>query len=75
MSAREARAVQLVEQAVDGRRDHAEALLASDPELGGERFDAALVLGEAGRVRAALAGDPGLATVAAAPATGCRCST
>lgn len=62
MAARDEQARRLVEQAVDGRRDHAEALLASDPELGGARFDAALVLGEAGRVREALAGDASLAT-------------
>ena len=49
-------------EATDGRRDHAEALLALDPELGREGLDAALVLGEAERVRAALARDPGLAT-------------
>jgi ankyrin repeat protein/ribosomal protein S18 acetylase RimI-like enzyme len=60
--AREDRARQLVLEATDGRRDHAEALLALDPELGREGLDAALVLGEAGRVRAALARDPGLAT-------------
>ena len=60
--AREDRARQLVEEATDGRRDHAEALLALDPELGREGLDAALVLGEAERVRAALARDPGLAT-------------
>ena len=48
----------------DGRRDHAEALLALDPDLGREGFDAALVLGEAERVRAALARDPGLADAA-----------
>ena len=60
--AREDRARQLVQEAADGRRDHAEALLALDPELGREGLDAALVLGEAERVRAALARDPGLAT-------------
>ena len=60
--AREDRARQLVEEATNGRRDHAEALLALDPELGRESFDAALVLGDADRVRAALAADPGLAT-------------
>ena len=49
-------------EATNGRRDHAEALLALDPELGREGLDAALVLGEAERVRAALARDPGLAT-------------
>ena len=60
--AREDRARQLVLEAADGRRDHAEALLALDPDLGREGLDAALVLGEAERVRAALARDPGLAT-------------
>ena len=55
--AREDRARQLVQEATDGRRDHAEALLALDPELGREGLDAALVLGEAERVRAALARD------------------
>ena len=58
--AREDRARQLVDEATNGRRDHAKALLALDPELGREGLDAALVLGEA---------DP------AARATGCRCST
>ena len=60
--AREDRARRLVEEATDGRRDHAEALLALDPDLGREGVDAALVLGDADRVRAALASDPGLAT-------------
>jgi ankyrin repeat protein len=60
--AREDRARRLVREATDGRRDHAEALLALDPELGREGFDAALVLGEADRVRAALARDAGAAT-------------
>ena len=60
--AREDRARQLVREATDGRRDHAEALLALDPELGREGLDAALVLGEAERVRAALARDAGAAT-------------
>ncbi len=60
--AREDRARQLGDEATNGRRDHAEALLALDPELGREGLDAALVLGEAERVRAALARDPGLAT-------------
>ena len=45
-----------MEEATYGRRDLAEALLALDPELGRERLDAALVLGEAERVRAALVG-------------------
>src|SRR4051812_31943275 len=56
--AREDRARRLVEEATNGRRDHAEALLALDPELAREGFDAALVLGDAERVRAALARDP-----------------
>ena len=60
--AREDRARQLVREATDGRRDHAEALLALDPELGREGLDAALVLGETDRVRAALARDAGAAT-------------
>src|SRR4051812_32246321 len=60
--AREDRARRLVEEATDGRRDHAEALLALDPELGRQGLDAALVLGEDERVRAALARDPGAAT-------------
>ena len=60
--AREDRARQLVLEAADGRRDHAEALLALDPQLGREGLDAALVLGDAERVRAALARDSGLAT-------------
>jgi ankyrin repeat protein/GNAT superfamily N-acetyltransferase len=59
--AREDRARQLVVEATNGRRDHAEALLALDPELAREGLDAALVLGDAERVRAALARDPGLA--------------
>jgi len=58
--AREDRARQLVREATDGRRDHAEALLALDPDLGREGLDAALVLGEAERVRWAIARDPGL---------------
>ena len=60
--AREDRARRLVQEATDGRRDHAEALLALDPDLGREGLDAALVLGEAERVRAALARDPEAAT-------------
>jgi ankyrin repeat protein/ribosomal protein S18 acetylase RimI-like enzyme len=60
--AREDRARRLVEEATNGRRDHAEALLALDPDLGREGLDAALVLGEADRVRAALARDAGAAT-------------
>jgi ankyrin repeat protein/GNAT superfamily N-acetyltransferase len=60
--AREDRARQLVVEATSERRDHAEALLALDPNLARESVDAALVLGDAERVRAALARDPGLAT-------------
>src|SRR5215207_1298692 len=60
--AREDRARQLVQEATGGRRDHAEALLALDPELGREGLDPALVLGDADRVRAALARDPAAAT-------------
>src|SRR4051794_41328614 len=60
--ARRDRARQLVLEAAHGRRDHAHALLSLDPALGREGLDAALVLGEAERVRAALARDPGLAT-------------
>ena len=60
--AREDRARQLVQEATNGRRDHAEALLALDPGLAREGLDAALVLGDADRVRAALARDPGVAT-------------
>jgi hypothetical protein len=50
-----------VEWATSGRRDDAEALLAVDPGLGRVALDAALVLGDAERVGAALAGDPGAA--------------
>jgi Ankyrin repeats (3 copies) len=60
--AREERAQRLVQAATNGRRDHADALLALDPELGREGFDAALVLGDAERVAAALERDPGAAT-------------
>src|SRR5215211_1062305 len=60
--AREERARRLVEEATNGRRDHAEALLALDPDIGREGFDAALALGEAERVAPVLARDPGAAT-------------
>src|SRR5215211_3256267 len=60
--AREQRARRLVQEATNGRRDHAEALLALDPDLGGRAFDAALVLGEIARVAPVLAGDPQAAT-------------
>src|SRR4051812_48336359 len=66
--AREDRARRLVEEATNGRRDHADALLALDPGVGREGFDAALVLGEAERVAAVLARDPSAAT----RATGAR---
>src|SRR4051812_6842686 len=60
--ARVDRARRLVEEATNGRRDHAEALLALDPDLGGRGLDAALVLGEPERVAPVLAGDPGAAS-------------
>jgi GNAT superfamily N-acetyltransferase len=63
--AREDRARQLVVEATNERLDHAEALLALDPDLAREGLDAALVLGDAERVRAALARDPALATTPA----------
>jgi hypothetical protein len=56
------RARRLVEEATNGRRDHAEALLALDADLGGRGLDAALVLGQAERVAAVLARDPGAAS-------------
>ena len=59
--ARGERARTLVEWATSGRRDDAEALLALDPGLARVALDAALVLGDAERVGAALAGDPGVA--------------
>jgi hypothetical protein len=55
--ARGERARTLVEAATSGRRDDAEALLALDPGLAREALDAALVLGDHERVRAALATD------------------
>ena len=60
--AREDRARQLVQEATNGRLDHAQALLGLDPGLAREGLDAALVLGDAERVRAALARDRGVAT-------------
>src|SRR5829696_7960378 len=42
--AREDRARRLVEEATNGRLDHAEALLALEPDLARGGFDAALVL-------------------------------
>ncbi len=60
--ARDERARQFVLEATDGRRDHAEALLAVEPGVAGATLDAALVYGDTERVRAALARHPGLAT-------------
>jgi ankyrin repeat protein len=54
------RAVRLVEEALAGRADRAEALLAADPSLARAGLDVALVLGDAGAVAAALAADPGI---------------
>src|SRR5918998_1193791 len=51
-----------VQDATDGRLDHAEALLALDPDLGRERLDAALVLGEAERLVPVLERDPAAAS-------------
>src|SRR4051812_47835408 len=56
------RARRLVEEATNGRRDHAEAMLALDADLGRRGLDAALVLGEAERVAPVLAEDPGAAS-------------
>jgi len=56
------RARRLVQEATNGRRDHAEALLALDADLGRRGLDAALVLGEAERVAPVLAEDPGAAS-------------
>src|SRR4051794_15167803 len=57
--AREDRARQLVPEAADGRRDHAEALLALDPELGREGLPPPPRAGGAGRGPAPPAGRPG----------------
>src|SRR5215218_6465617 len=54
------RAARLVGEALAGRADRAEALLAADPSLAGAGLDAAIVLGDADAVVAALAADPGL---------------
>jgi hypothetical protein len=62
--AREDRARQLVMEATDGRRDHAEALLALDAELGREGSTPRSCSARPERVRAALAPTPGLATAA-----------
>ena len=59
--ARDERARALVEWATSGRRDDAEAVLALDPGLARAALDAALVLGDAERVDAALADDAGVA--------------
>jgi ankyrin repeat protein len=59
--ARDERARTLVEWATSARREDAEALLALDPGLARAALDAALVLGDAERVGAALARDPGTA--------------
>src|SRR5207249_4777629 len=59
--ARGERARELVQGATSGRGDDAEAVLALDPGLGRAALDAALVLGDAERVGAALAGDPSAA--------------
>jgi hypothetical protein len=56
------RARRLVEEATNGRRDHAEALLALDADVGRRGLDAALVLGQAERVAPVLARDPGAAS-------------
>ena len=55
--AREERARRLVEAATGGRRERARALAAALPAGGRLPLDAALVLGDAPRVRTALAGD------------------
>src|SRR5215217_1731384 len=54
------RAARLVGEALAGRADRAEALLAADPSLAGAGLDAAIVLGDADAVVAALAADAGL---------------
>jgi ankyrin repeat protein/GNAT superfamily N-acetyltransferase len=59
--ARGERARALVEWATSGRGDDVEALLTLDPDLARAGLDAALVLGDAERVGAALAGDRGVA--------------
>jgi ankyrin repeat protein/GNAT superfamily N-acetyltransferase len=56
------RARALVEWATSARREDAQALLALDPGLAREALDAALVLGDAERVGAALTNDHGVAT-------------
>jgi ankyrin repeat protein len=54
------RAARLVGEALAGRAERAEALLAADPSLARAGFEVALVLGDAEAVAAALAGDPEL---------------
>ena len=56
--ARDERARTLVEWATSGRRHDAQAVLALDPDLARVALAAALVLGDAERVGAAVAGDP-----------------
>ena len=73
--ARDERARALVEWATSGRRDDAEAVLALDPGLARAALDAALVLGDAERVDAALADDAGWRAARSACAAGSRCST
>jgi GNAT superfamily N-acetyltransferase len=60
--ARDERARTLVQRATSGRRDDAGALVALDPDLARVALDAALVLGDARRVTATLARDPGTAS-------------
>src|SRR5688500_11012234 len=55
--ARDDRARALVFAATSGRRDRAEALLAVEPGLAAHGLDAALVLGDVARVRAAVEPD------------------
>jgi ankyrin repeat protein len=54
------RAARLVRDALAGRADRAEALLAADPSLARAGLDVALVLGDADAVAVALAADPAL---------------
>jgi ankyrin repeat protein/GNAT superfamily N-acetyltransferase len=61
------RAREFVQAATSGRRERAEALLALDSGLARDGLDAALVLGDAERVGAALAGDPAVASRALGP--------
>jgi ankyrin repeat protein len=68
---RDERRARLLAAALDGRDDVAERLLVHDPDLADGDLGAALVLGDAERVRAALARDPGL-VAADVPGTGRR---